>query len=222
MLARPVVGLVVLALAGTAHADESPCPRKSLRRPPAVGVYRTVAEARRQLALAPHEEDRFADGPAFVVASFRAGKSEGDRGVYLPNAVFVHGTGRARKLVVARSLATNSTARPASDCMHVPQHRVAALRLVGPAGRVGHFRLVVDGTRDRPSLPARTTGRCADRIAYRIEDHFIDLARGRYLAVYDQVFEDTSDADVSALPGIAFEAFTVDDQQRITTGACRK
>lgn len=220
---RHVAALAALVvMVGTARADDPPCPRKSARRPPALGVYRTVADAKRQLALASHDEELFAKDPAFTVSSFRAGKSEGDRGVYLPNAVFVYGAGRARKLVVARALATNTTARPASPCMHVPDHRVTALRLVGPGNRVGHFRLLVDGARDRSSMPARTTGTCGDRVTYRIEDHFIDLERGRYLAIYDQVFEDTSDAALASLPGLAFEAFTIDGQLRISTGACRK
>jgi hypothetical protein len=206
--------LVLLVVPSSASA----CPRRSKRAAPAIAVYQSLAAAEKALRL--HPSDKLADhveGAAFAVSSFKAGRSEGDRGDYAPNAVFLVG----KKVVVARKLATNTSAMPQDSCMQVNQHHVLALRVVGEKGGIGHFRVLREGVDGTPTLPARTSGRCTERIKYRIEDHFIDLVRGRYLAVYDQVFEDTTDVSSESLPGIAFDEFTMAADGRIMPKGCK-
>lgn len=206
---RLVAMLAVLLVAAPSRA--SGCPQRSRRAAAKIAVFPSLAAAEKALSLHPSEKlADYVNGTAFQVLSFTPGRSEGDRGDYALNAVFLVGT----KVVVVRSLATNTTARPADRCMQVDQHQIIALRAIND--RIGHFRVLRENVHDTPNLPAQTSGTCTERITYRIEDHFIDLKSARSLAVYDQIFADTTDAALSSLPGLPFDAFTIARDGTIT------
>jgi hypothetical protein len=195
-----------------------PCPRRATRKRPRVVVYTSAVKAQRALHLPPSETLADAadpDGGPYSTMSFIPPSHEGDRGSYVLVALFPRGS----ELVVVPDLATNTTARPADACMQVDQHEIVEMRVAGSSRRVGHFRLLREGVTDAPTLPAQSTGQCTDRVGYRIEDHFIDLERGAYLAVYDQVYEDGSDRS-RALPGASFDAFAIDGAGIVPT-SCR-
>jgi hypothetical protein len=183
-----------------------------------VVVYKSAAKAERALHLPPSEtlaDTADPDGGPYSTMSFIPPTHEGDRGSYVLVALFPRGS----ELVVVPDLATNTTARPPDHCMQINQHEIVEMRVAGSSRQVGHFRLLREGVTDSPTLPAQTSGQCTDRVGYRIEDHFIDLERGAYLAVYDQVYEDGSDRSRD-LPGVPFAAFAIDGAGIVPT-SCR-
>jgi hypothetical protein len=131
-------------------------------------------------------------------------------------AVFVHGT----SVLILPELGIVHSGMP--DCAPMPRHAGVALRVM--PGAIGAFRMIRNDVMEPATLPyaattTRPKGNCSGTMHYRIEDHFVDLASGKHVAMLAQTFDAPIYAPLGVLPGVEFDAYHLTDRG-IAAGEC--